>query len=354
MERRLTESLSTKQVLEEGPKLIATIKAEIRKVVYGEEYEDFIDLLVLAIIRGGHLYTRANVGTAKTLACLAVSRTLAGGGFSKVDFQPDLIPKDLAGFLFYNQKTEEFVTLKGPLLKDERDRDVNIFLANEINRGTPKLQSALLSAMEEKTITIHTTTYSLPAVFTVLATMNPQEHEGVFLLPEATLDRFTFRVELPPISKETEMEILTDREIWRSITERVKERVKPVADLKDIIHLREVFFSKIHIESWILSYIADLRRAIEEHENGKGTRDVASISPRASIELRNTAFLVAGSEGRDYVRPEDVKKYARQVLTHRVLMVPELARDPHRKYGPREIVKEVLEEVRPEEPENVR
>lgn len=353
MKRRLSSSLLPEEVLKEGQTIISEIKAEIRKVVFGTEYEEFISLLVLTIIRGGHLYARANVGTAKTLACLAASRILAGGGFSKVDFQPDLIPKDLVGFLFFNQKTQEFVTIKGPILRDEQDNDVNIFLANEINRGTPKLQSALLSAMEERTVTIHTATYTLPLVFTVFGTMNPQEHEGVFLLPEATLDRFTYRVEIPPISKETELQILSDRDIWRSITERVRRRIKPVVALEDIVLLRETFLGTIHIAPWILSYIADIRRAIEEHQNGEGERDVASISVRASIELRNTAILVAGSEGRSYVMPEDVKKYAPQILVHRVLMDPRFAQDPHRKYGPREIVEEVLEKVRPEEPKNV-
>jgi len=334
VESRLV-GLPNDEILREGTEVVRKMKAEVRKVVFGPELKTTIDTLILAILGSGHVFVRANVGTAKTLACMAVARTIADAQFMKLDFQPDLMPKDLLGYQFYNRKTGEFETIRGPILS------AHIFLANEINRATPKTQAALLAAMEERQVTVHTTTYPLPPVFVVLATANPQEYEGVYFLPEAQLDRFMLRPEIDFPSKKTGLRIISDPDFWRSTTFRVQERIEPVITLADIVALREAIFSgAIYCDSKIDGYVLDIVTAVYDHE------DVEYISPRGVIDLKKVAILAAFEAGRTFVTPEDVQRFAVEALAHRTFLKPGALMRPGREHGPRHIVREALKNVR--------
>lgn len=349
MEDRLV-GLSKKKVLEIGTELFTDVKAEIRKVIYGEEMERIIDGTLFSIIGGWHAYLLAAVGLGKTALCLAAGRALSAK-FSKIDGQPDLLPKDMVGFLWFDKRKEEFKVVFGPLADGS-----NIVLLNEINRITPRGQSAALSAMEEREVTIHTERYPLPDVFAILATANPLEYEGVYYLPEAQLDRFTLRLEIPFPSTETMLQILRDPDFWRPASTRILERVHPVITTGDILTLREAIFTSIHVEPRIDEYIDKIVRAILEYEieaeeNGEKRQPVEYVSPRGAIDLKRVAIINAFAEGRkdkngDYfVTPKDVQRFAVEVLAHRTFLKPGVVADPERETGPRRIAAEVVKNV---------
>jgi len=313
--------------------VIRGIEAEVAKVVFGDEMKILVDFLILSILADGHVVVRAPVGLGKTLACTAIAQAI-GGNFRKRQFRPDMLPSELSGFEIYNQKTHEFEVRHGPLY------GTNIFLADEINRGTPKAQAALLEAMEERHLTIGAKVYPLPSVFVVLATRNPIEHEGTYQLPEAQMDRFFGQPVIKDISVRTGLAIIEDPDFWRSSRERLA-RIQAVTDPNEIVAIREAIFANVRVEPRLDRYIWELRDATWKHE-----MVAYGASPRGAINLKKAAIVTAFREGRDYAIPDDVSRYAVDILAHRIFMKPEYRHDAMRDVSPADIVREVLADVR--------
>jgi len=325
--------LSSKEILDGGRDIALAIEKEIAKVVFGKELQVLVDILILGVFADGHVVTRAPVGLAKTLACNALAQAL-GGVARKRQFRPDMLPSELSGFEVYNQRTQKFEVRHGPLHK------TNIFLADEINRGTPKAQAALLEAMEERYLTIGSEVYPLEPVFLVLATRNPMEHEGTYTLPEAQLDRFFAQPVVRNLSEETGVAVLSDPDFWRSANDRLK-RVVPVTNPQEIYTLREAVLSSVFVEERLDRYIWRLTSATWNH----GMVAYGS-SPRGAINLKKAAMVVAFRDGRDFATPEDVQRYAIDILAHRIFMKDEFRHDPNRSTSPADIIREVLNSVK--------
>ncbi|MBI5623247.1 MAG: MoxR family ATPase [Elusimicrobia bacterium] len=286
---------------------IAEIKREIARVIVGQE--ETVDRILVGLLANGHILLEGVPGLAKTLAIKTVAQTIEAG-YSRIQFTPDLLPADLTGTMIFNPKESEFAVRRGPIFS-------NLILADEINRAPAKVQSALLEAMQERHVTIGTTTYALPELFLVLATQNPIEQEGTYPLPEAQVDRFMLKLRITYPSKTEE----------RSILERMTGAAVPVAqkvaDPKHIIKARKTV-SEIYLDEKIKTYIVDLVFATRDPEGHKLASFKSLISygasPRATIYLAQAAKAYAFLSGRGYVTPEDVKSIGADVLRHRVIL----------------------------------
>ncbi len=312
----MTPPTSAREVAE----LAARITGEVGKVVYGLEEETRVILAALLI--GGHVLVEGVPGVAKTTLAKAIASSTSLS-FKRVQFTPDLLPSDIIGTMVYDQRSGEFRLRRGPVF-------TNILLADEINRASPRTQSALLEAMQEKQVTIEGQTLRLPEPFLVIATQNPIEMEGTFPLPEAQLDRFLAKVTIGLPRRE----VL--RRILRGINEIEKWPVKPVADAKAILAAREAIRS-IEVKDPVLDYILDLVEATHRHPDVR-----LGASPRAAIALQQLSQALAAIEARDYTIPDDVKKAAKYVLPHRLVLHPEA--EAEGKTGEK-VVEEVLEET---------
>ncbi len=300
---------------------INSIKENLGKVIIGKERS--IDLVIIGLLCQGHILIDDVPGVGKTVLARALAKSI-DCEFKRIQFTPDMLPSDLTGVSIYNQKTNEFEFKPGPLF-------AQIVLADEINRATPKTQSALLEVMEERQITVDGMTYALKPPFMVLATQNPIEYEGTFPLPEAQLDRFLMRFKMGYPSLSTEINILSMQQVSHPI-----EHLTSVLNL-DMIRTAQEMIKLIHVSEPIKRYIVELSRATREHE------DVyLGASPRGSIGLLRTAQAKAALEQRDYVLPDDVKDLAVPVLGHRVVVHPS-ARIQDIK--PEMIVEEILNSV---------
>lgn len=275
------------------------IKENIAKVIVGKE--DKIEKIIVSFICSGHILLDDYPGLGKTKLAKALSKTLSCD-FKRVQFTPDLLPSDLTGLYFYNQKLEDFKLKKGPIMS-------NILLADEINRATPRTQSALLECMEERQVTIEGKTIKLDTPFFVIATENPVEQFGTFPLPEAQLDRFFMRISLGYPEYSEEKEILN-----RFIDADPLEKLEPVIN-KDEIKFVQANYSKVYVSEHIKSYILDIVR-----ETRKSDEISLGASPRATLSLMKGAQALAAIRGRDYTIPEDVKEIAKDILSHRILL----------------------------------
>ncbi|MBE3557648.1 MAG: MoxR family ATPase [Ktedonobacteraceae bacterium] len=274
------------------------VRQNIARVIVGKE--EVIDLLMVALLCEGHVLFEDVPGIGKTTLAKSLARSL-GSTFQRIQFTPDLLPSDITGITFFNQKSGEFEFRPGPLL-------AQVVLADEINRATPRTQSALLEAMEERQVSIERETLALPRPFIVLATQNPVELEGTFPLPEAQLDRFFMRLRLDYPSKAEE----------RLILQRFKEE-QPLLALRPVLaaeHLEQLqkIVRKVHIEPVVESYIVDLVRATRDHSSVE-----LGVSPRGTLALYRASQALAALHGRNYVIPDDVKRLARPVLSHRMI-----------------------------------
>ena len=279
--------------------LADALRANIAKVVVGKE--DVVDKVLAALLAGGHVLLEDVPGTGKTLLSRALAASM-DGRFSRIQFTPDLLPADVTGMAVFSPKSENFTFKPGPIF-------ANIVLADEINRATPRAQSAMLECMEEKQVSSDGTTYPLPAPFFVIATQNPVETQGTFPLPEAQLDRFMVQLSMGYPTCEEQTEILQ-----RFMQESPQESLRPVANAEQIAQAQKAVRS-VRVAPELLDYIGALcekTRALDDALFG--------ASPRAALALMRVSQSLAAIRGRDYVTPEDIKTMAEPVLAHRLIL----------------------------------
>ena len=277
----------------------AKIKANMEKVLVGKG--GVIELTLAAILSGGHILIEDVPGIGKTMLARSLASSL-DCSFKRIQFTPDLMPSDITGIHYYNQKTGEFEFRPGPII-------AQVVLADEINRATPRTQSALLEAMGERQLTVDGVTMILPAPFMVLATQNPIELEGTFPLPEAQLDRFLLRLRLGYPMEEEEDAILTRFHTGDPLAE-----LEPVATGPEIAEFQEAI-REIHFEPVLRNYVVQLVQATRCHPDVE-----LGASPRATMGLYRCSQAMAAIQGRDYVSPDDIKLLAPYTLAHRMIL----------------------------------
>jgi MoxR-like ATPase len=297
------------------------LNENVGKVIVGKK--DRLDKITVAFICSGHVLLEDVPGLGKTKLAKALSKSLSCS-FKRIQFTPDLLPSDLTGIYFYNQKSGEFEFRKGPLLSQ-------IVLADEINRATPRTQSALLECMEERQITVEGETVKLNRPFFVIATQNPVEQFGTFPLPEAQLDRFFIRLSMgyPEFAEE------------KDILDRYMES-DPLDELQAVITMEEIEyvqsnFNKVHVSEDIKNYILELVTATRKHRNIE-----LGCSPRASLNLMRGSQALAAIRGRDYVIPEDIKEMAVPILSHRLILKNDVSGLSNK---PEEVILDILNTV---------
>jgi MoxR-like ATPase len=301
--------------------LAERVIANVERVIVGKHAE--VRMALVALLCEGHILIEDVPGVGKTMLAKAMSKSI-GCSFRRIQFTPDLLPSDVTGLSIFNQKTQEFEFRPGPIM-------AQVVLADEINRATPKTQSALLECMEERQATIDGVTYPMPSPFLVIATQNPIEYEGTFALPEAQLDRFMLRLRLGYPKAMEEIVILDEQ-----------KRLHPIEELGQVLSLDELrqmqsALKEIYVDQAVAEYIVRLVGATREHA------DVyLGASPRGSINLYRSSQALAALDGRDYVIPDDVKQLAVAVLAHRHKVKSQASL---REVDPDSIVREVLAQV---------
>ena len=294
----------------------------VSRVVVGKD--EVLRQIMAGILANGHILIEDYPGLAKTLIARLFSQALELG-FSRIQFTPDLLPGDITGSSIYEQREGRFEFRRGPIF-------THLVLADEINRATPKTQSALLEAMQERQVTVDGQSYALDPPFLVIATQNPIELEGTYPLPEAQLDRFMMRIAVGYPGRDEEREMLRRRR------ERRQERAEvPTVVPHDVLLAMQAALEDIHVDATLDEYIVDLVRATRDDN-----RVALGVSPRGALALQSIVRAEAALRGRDYVTPDDIKAMAVPVLAHRIVLRPELwvAR-----LSPVEIVADVLKRV---------
>ena len=307
--------------MEDVQAIAQKIADNVEKVIVGKHHA--VQLTIVALLCEGHLLIEDVPGTGKTVLAKSVARSL-GCEFRRIQFTPDMLPSDVTGVSVFNQKTLEFEFRPGPVM-------AQIVLTDEINRATPKTQSALLEAMEERQITVDGVTYPMDQPFLVLATQNPIEYEGTFPLPEAQLDRFMMRIGLGYPNTSDEITVL-DRQ----------QHTHPVNQISQVVSSEELVtaqerIKEVYIDGLVKEYIVGLVKATRKHP------DVyLGASPRGSLALYKTGQARAAILGRDYVIPDDIKALALETLAHRLIISPSAR---IKNVDPRAVIQEILDSV---------
>lgn len=295
--------------------------SNLEKVIVGKK--QVLEMVIIGLLSQGHLLIDDVPGVGKTMLAKSLAKSL-GCTFNRIQFTPDMLPSDITGVSIFNQESREFEFRAGPIL-------TQIVLADEINRATPKTQSALLEAMEERQLTVDGTTYQLPKPFMVLATQNPIEYEGTFPLPEAQLDRFMMKIRIGYPGLNDEIEILDIQKLQHPI-----ESLQVVAKEDEIIKMQEAI-RRIFVSPPVKKYIVELTRATRVHD------DVyLGVSPRGSLALYRASQARAATLGRDFVLPDDVKLLTKLVMSHRMIIQPAARL---RNLSPEQILTEVISSV---------
>ena len=303
--------------------LVASLEANINRVVLGKP--DVVRLCVVAMLAGEHVLLEDVPGVGKTLVGKALAKSV-DLRFCRIQFTPDLLPSDIVGSSLYNSKSNEFVYREGPIF-------ANIILADEINRTTPRTQSALLEAMSDAQVSVDGRTYPLPRPFMVIATQNPFEFEGTYPLPESQLDRFLLRTRVGYPNRENELLVLSSHRRGEPV-----EDLQPVLDADQVLDLQAAV-RQVTVDDSLQSYLLDIvdrtRQSEELH---------VGVSTRGALCLYRASQALALTEGREFVTPDDVKRLAVPVLAHRVLSRSFL--QGSRQHGVEEIVTRLVESVR--------
>jgi MoxR-like ATPase len=310
LEEKSVDIKTINEMIQRESAFVELLTSEVGKVIVGQK--NMVDRLLIGLLCNGHVLLEGVPGLAKTLAIKTLAAAI-NAKFQRVQFTPDLLPADLIGTMIYNQKDGKFFTRKGPIF-------ANFILADEINRAPAKVQSALLEAMQERQITISEETYKLEEPFLVLATQNPIEQEGTYLLPEAQVDRFMLKVKIGYPSREEELTIM------RQNIAGSDKAVKHVVSTKDILSAREVV-KQVYMDEKIERYILDIVFATREPKHFKLDKLAPLISygasPRASINLALASKAHAFIKRRGYVIPEDVRAICPDVMRHRIAVTYE-------------------------------
>lgn len=293
----------------------------IKKVIIGKP--SAIEMAIVSLLCEGHALIEDVPGVGKTMLARSVAKSI-GCSFRRIQFTPDLLPSDITGVSIYNQKAEAFEYKEGPIISQ-------IVLADEINRATPKTQSALLEAMDERQVTVEGVTHELPRPFTVMATQNPIEYEGTFPLPEAQLDRFLITINLGYPSVEQELSIINNQETVHPI-----ESLGQVLSSDDILSIQEAV-KTVYVDDLIREYIVGLVAKSRNHAEA-----ALGASPRGSLALFRGTQALALIRGRDFVLPDDVKELAVPMLSHRIIVSPA---GRMRGVQSTDIVEELIEQV---------
>lgn len=288
------------------------LRQEIRKVIVGQD--SIVTMSCIALLTNGHILLEGVPGVAKTTLIKTIAQAL-GLSFSRIQFTPDLLPSDIVGTLVYNPKTLDFETKKGPIF-------ANLVLADEINRSPAKVQSALLEAMQERQITIGSTTFKLDEPFLVFATQNPIENEGTYQLPEAQVDRFMFKLLVSYPTMEQEKEILRKNFLTHTVI--------PVLTKSELLEARQLV-QQVYLDERLIDYIVNIIFATREPAKYglEKLKDfiACGASPRATIALAEAAKAMAFLHGRHFVTPDDIKYVASAVLRHRIILSYQAAAD---------------------------
>lgn len=275
------------------------IMDNVSKVIVGKE--DVTKLVLTSLIAGGHVLLEDVPGTGKTMLAKTVAKSV-DAQFSRIQFTPDLLPSDVTGINYYNQKAGEFVFRRGPVFS-------NILLADEINRATPRTQSALLECMEEHQVTVDSDTYRLEEPFLVIATQNPIETAGTYQLPEAQLDRFLMKICMGYPEKDGEIEILN-----RFLKASPLISVESVCSKEEVLKMQQEA-KEVYVHPSLMGYIVDIAAATRKHSSV-----AIGVSPRGTLTMVNAARAFAYIEGREYIVPEDIRILAEPVFAHRLVL----------------------------------
>lgn len=307
--------------MEKAQTLAEKVVANVEKVIIGKHQE--VQRTLLALLCQGHLLIEDVPGVGKTMLARAIAKSI-GCVFRRIQFTPDMLPSDVTGVSMFNQKTREFEFRPGPVM-------AQIVLTDEINRATPKTQSGLLEAMEERQVTVDGVTYPMPEPFLVMATQNPIEYEGTFPLSEAQIDRFMMRISLGYPSQENEISILDSQQYQHPI-----ESLSQVVSVEELVEA-QMAVKEVYVDPLIKEYIVALVTASRQHPD-----IYLGASPRGSLALYQTSRALAAVQGRDYVIPDDIKVLAQATLAHRLIVSPSAR---IKDVDPKTIVEEITRSV---------
>jgi len=305
--------------------VVSQLQRSIARAIYGKE--DVIQLALVTLLARGHLLIEDVPGTGKTTLAHALARSFQCT-FQRVQFTSDLLPSDVLGVSVYNPETREFEFRHGPIF-------ANVVLADEINRTTPRTQSALLEAMNEAQVTVDGRSLPLPQPFLVIATQNPVEHHGTYPLPESQLDRFLMRIKMGYPSHEIEKEILRSRSL-----EDPSSSIEPVADVSDVLAMQQAV-AKIRVDSSLLDYALEI-----VNRTRKSDQLALGVSPRGALMLQRAAQARAYLEGRDFCIPDDFKRLAVAVFSHRVVASARHASLQKKSETTENVLREIVDSVR--------
>ena len=302
MEENIFEQRTNLDVLHSA---VAAITGEIRKIIVGQD--DMIRMIIAAVLADGHVIIEGAPGVAKTITARLVAKSI-DVKFNRIQFTPDLMPSDVLGTTIFNPNGSKFEFKRGPVFS-------NIVLIDEINRAPAKTQAALFEIMEERQVTMDGNTYSIDAPFIVIATQNPIEYEGTYRLPEAQLDRFLFKIQVPYPNLEQEIDILS--KFHQLASDSPFSQISAVLNAEQIIEIRKLV-KQIVVDEKILRFIAQIITTTRTHKS-----IYLGASPRASLAVMNASKAIAAMSGRDFVTPDDIVFVCPYVLRHRILLTPE-------------------------------